>query len=227
MSNFSFFHKKRMTSEKVIYVENYAKIEYSCLEDMLVNMYFGVNNIKEIGHDDFYLKSKIIENLEYSRYYRKLIKENDIDFVMKLLADESPTLKKYVDMLMLRNNMIELKDNLADFNITRLPITSKIVINKVTYNGAKDLESASQNIKEDVSNRWKSFPCFDSYDYANENRCYNNYCFCSKNSQTWQRIMELKPQRHNFCLVGENMPKDVLPMVYMNDAEKTMLLANK
>ncbi len=216
-----------MASEKAIYVENYAKIEYSCLEDMLVNMDFGVNNIKEVRHDDFYLKNKIIENLEYSRYYRKLIKENDIDFIMKLLADESPTLKKYVDMLMFRNNIIELKDNLADFNITRLPITSKIVINKVTYNGAKNLESASQNIKDDVSNRWESFPCFDSYDYANENRCYNNYCFCSKNSQTWQRIMELKPQRQNFCLVGENMPKDVLPMVYMNDDEKTMLLAYK
>ena len=227
MSNFSFFHKKRMASEKAIYVENYAKIEYSCLEDMLVNMDFGVNNIKEVRHDDFYLKNKIIENLEYSRYYRKLIKENDIDFIMKLLADESPTLKKYVDMLMFRNNIIELKDNLADFNITRLPITSKIVINKVTYNGAKNLESASQNIKDDVSNRWESFPCFDSYDYANENRCYNNYCFCSKNSQTWQRIMELKPQRQNFCLVGVNMPKDVLPMVYMNDDEKTMLLAYK
>ena len=38
-------------------------------------------------------------------------------------------------------------------------------------------------------------PCFDDDDYANEDRDYNNYCFCKKDSAKWQKIKRIETTR--------------------------------
>jgi hypothetical protein len=38
-------------------------------------------------------------------------------------------------------------------------------------------------------------------------------------------VSKMEPQNGDFCLIGERMPKAVLPMVYVNDEAKTLLLA--
>lgn len=228
MFDFLFQRPSRVVSEKVIYVNEYDTIAYSCMEDLLTNMNFGFNNtIVDVGHDMRDLKYYVIKNLAYSKYYRKLIQENDVDTLIELLTAESPSFVQFVDMSLFREGMSELKANISDFYIRRVPVTMKMIIGGITYNGAKSLKSASQDPKCKVSNRWEAFPCFDSFDYANENRCYSNYCFCFKDTDKWQKVMALELQDSNFCLVGEKMPKDVLPMVYVNDDEKTMLFARR
>ena len=222
-----FSKKKKTEMDKAIYVNRYRRIEYSCLEDMLANLNIENDDIDEIGHGSSYFRDRIVDNLAYSRYYRRLLKENDADAVVSLLAKESPTLAGHVDLAMLKACISERKKVLADFDIVRLPVTADVVVNGVTYHGKDGLKRASKSPQYEVFNRWKGFPCFDSYDYANENRCYNNYCFCTKESVMWQEVSEMKLQDCNFCLVGEGMPKSVLPMVYVNDEAKTMLLASQ
>ena len=68
---------------------------------------------------------------------------------------------------------------------------------------------------------------FDDDDYANEDRDYNNYCFCKKDSAKWQEISELRPQDVNFCLIGEHTPKEVLPLVYRDGDNSKLLFASE
>jgi hypothetical protein len=225
MFHVMFSKEKKAEMEKTIYVNRYHRIEYSSLEDMLANLDIENDYIDDIGHDNFYIKNRIVDNLAYSRYYRRLLRENDADTVVSLLAKESPTLAAHVDLAMLKAGISKRKKGMADFDIVRLPVTADVVVNGVTYHGKDDLKRASRNPQSGVCNRWEGFPCFDSYDYADENRCYNNYCFCTKESNMWQKVSKMEPQNGDFCLIGERMPKAVLPMVYVNDEAKTLLLA--
>lgn len=227
MFDFLFQHRKRSISEKVIYVQDHQQIEYSSFDDYITRADFSFWGLERIGHDAKLLDIYVIRNLEYSKYYRKMMKENDVDTIVRLLTEESPTFAGAVDTEMLKNNLSELKKKMSDITIIRLPATATLKIGKVTYHGAKELKSASKDKRRHVSDRWERFPCFDSDDYSSEDRCYNNYCFCPKDSEMWGKVQELIYRDSNACVVGEGMPADVLPMVYMNDEEETMLFAYK
>lgn len=73
---------------------------------------------------------------------------------------------------------------------------------------------------------YEPYPCFDSSDYAYENRDYNNYFFStspfSDEDIVWL-IENIKPGI-NACLVHEEMPVRATPAIYFNGESSTMLL---
>lgn len=77
-----------------------------------------------------------------------------------------------------------------------------------------------------VGEVWESYPCFDSSDYATETRSYQNYLIRSK-SITNDDMQKVKNLPTGGCLqkINEQMPLNVLPLVYYSGDGGFMLVA--
>src|SRR5574344_2914763 len=109
-------------NEKIIYVNKYNVTSYSNLEDLLQNYEVSSETRKQHWRKNFYIKEDIVRNIEFSAYYRKIVRDNSTDDAMSLLMEYAPSLKLYMNMNKLREYIDELKDELADYDIVRLPI---------------------------------------------------------------------------------------------------------
>lgn len=73
---------------------------------------------------------------------------------------------------------------------------------------------------------YEMYPCFDSYDCADEDRFFRNYFFSSKpfTDEDLNRLRNIK-QSGNFCLVNEHTPIWALPAIYYRGEGTRMILA--
>ena len=214
-------------SERIIYPKEYGITSYSCLESLVLMMKTSGYRRVDYWHDRFHIKYNLVENIIYSEYYRRLIQKNSIDDIMTLLCEDAPSLKICVDLDLLKTAISIKKADMSDFDIVRLPADATLIVNGVSYHGTAGLKKAMREKTSDVCIRYEAYPCFDDDDYANEDRDYNNYCFCKKDSAKWQEISELRPQDVNFCLIGEHTPKEVLPLVYRDGDNSKLLFASE
>ena len=79
-----------------------------------------------------------------------------------------------------------------------------------------------------VGEVWQNYPCFDSSDYATETRSYQNYVIRKTHitSAEMQRVRDL-PAEYSFNKITEEMPTDVLPLVYYSGDGGFMLVATR
>lgn len=77
-----------------------------------------------------------------------------------------------------------------------------------------------------VGEVWASYPCFDSDDFANETRTYQNYIVRNKTitNEDLQRLKAL-PSVGNHERINEKLPTSILPMVYYQGDGCYMLVA--
>jgi hypothetical protein len=77
-----------------------------------------------------------------------------------------------------------------------------------------------------VGEMWMPYPCFDWEDSVNENRTYQNYVLRSRpiTQEDMQRLSELKSHT-NEQRVWNDVPEDMLPMIYYRGDGKEMLVA--
>lgn len=75
---------------------------------------------------------------------------------------------------------------------------------------------------------YEPYPCFDSYDYASEDRDYRNYFF-STEPFTMEQIERLSklPGNFNAQIVNETMPEWALPAVYYGGESKKIIVATQ
>ena len=73
----------------------------------------------------------------------------------------------------------------------------------------------------------KSYPKFDSYDYS-DTRCYENYIFAHEpiTEQLVQKYTKIGVES-NYCMVHENIPTELLPILYYVGDGPYMVLATK
>lgn len=73
---------------------------------------------------------------------------------------------------------------------------------------------------------YEPYPCFDSEDYANENRDFSNYFFSTEpfTKQQIERLAKL-PGRCNAQMVNESMPEWALPAVYYRGEGDKLIMA--
>lgn len=78
-----------------------------------------------------------------------------------------------------------------------------------------------------VGELWKPYPCFDIYDSASENRSYKNYIVRDRaiTSDDMERLCRLRPH-YNSLRIDEDLPTDMLPMVYYRGEGSFMLVAS-
>lgn len=94
------------------------------------------------------------------------------------------------------------------------------------YNSPKTTPTKDGNIH--VGSLWHQYPCFDIFDIWNENRYYENYIIRDRQItiEDLYRLDEL-PGSIDDMKVTENIPLDMLPMVYYSGEGHYMLVATR
>lgn len=217
----------------------YGRCEFGSLEE-------AVNFVQQLHGGLYVYIDKIVM---YNIRFRDCLRTYGIEGVIKMLIDEAPAVAQDTKVLDdLRSKWTNrMKEHIADYDIQCLPKNGRICINGCRFDGLEDIEAQveisgspgylfrswykHEEYKQNslglhVGNIWRSYPKFDSSD-ACDGRCYNNYVF-SKSSLT-EEMMEDYCSRikapFDSCMVHENIPADLLPILYYDGDSDCVLLA--
>ena len=108
--------------------------------------------------------------------------------------------------------------------IVRLDKNCKIHVMGHTFHGIEEIRTWKG--KEPVIlERSKLFPCFDSYDYASENRFYRNFLFCKNEEDANEKrpVYDAIPRGYG-CVIDRKYPEHLRPLIYYADESNEMLL---
>lgn len=133
---------------------------------------------------------------------------------------------------------------MARIIIREFPKTAKIEILGHTFNGLSEIKQAVEFYsRTGRNNRWKTdprkpvdgvhviqvyepYPCFDSDDYACEDRDFCNFFFSKKPFSESDAIrLDQLPHHCNAQMVHENMPEWAVPAVYYGGDCDTIIVA--
>ncbi len=112
----------------------------------------------------------------------------------------------------------------GDAQIVRLNKNCVLHIMGHTFLGIEEVMSWKGD-RPAILERDKLFPCFDSYDYANENRFYHHFLFCKDLSDADEKRKDFDaiPQGYG-CLIDRKYPEYLRPLVFYTDGANTMTL---
>ena len=214
---------KRWLVPFTIFVDSYGVIGYFDLKD-LVEQYPLKCGRAETGtywQERRHLED-LVEMLSLSAYYRAQIQKLSVAETLENWVEEAPLLRQACDSGALRQALEACKMRMGNFMLVRIPKETTSTLNGQVYKGIEGIKQADGN--GTVFSSCHLFPCFDSSDYAYENRYYRNYWFCGQNASARAIVQSLKAGSNN-CCIGEHLPKESLPMVYYEDGRETMLVA--
>lgn len=148
-----------------------------------------------------------------------------------------------LDTMMKRFETKWIDKPIADFDIQVYPIATKVNICGHTFDGLEEIQRLTEIsgtgylnqyiTKKDigcedvhVGQIYQRYPCFDSSDYAYENRYYQNYLIRKEaiSEQDVYKALAMKSQG-NEKRVHELTPAKMLPMVYYKGEGGFMLIA--
>jgi hypothetical protein len=216
----------------------YDRCEFQTLEE-------AVNYVQKMpGGLSVYITDIILYNIRF----RDCLREQGIGGAIKKLIDEAPVIEEETKVL---NNLRRIwtdrmNERIADYDIQCLPKNSRICIEGCWFDGLDDIVAQVEmagnpchtfqkwyprkEYKHNTSglhigNLWKSYPTFDSYD-ACDGRSYDNYVFAKKplNEAVMENYCKISA-KYNFCMVHENIPEDLLPILYYGGEGDSVLLA--
>ena len=227
-----------MEKEKV-FITYYRKCEFNNLQEAVETI------LDQDGKLYVYLQSIIMHNIRF----RDCLRKNGIDAVFQMLIDEAPIVAQHQkDLEMFKEQWLgSMEGIIADYDIRCLPKDSTIFIEGCRFDGLYDIMNQveiSDNPKHTYY-RWskhdnhkrnpdglhvgeilESYPTFDSSD-SSDGRTYDNYIF-SREPITESMMEDYCRQvkaNYNFCMVHENIPDHLLPIVYHNGDDEYMLVA--
>ena len=92
--------------------------------------------------------------------------------------------------------------------------------------GKADQRVPKEACEVHVGEMWTPYPCFDSDDFATENRSFQNYVFRSRPiTQEDMRLLSELPSAPNECRISDKVPSDMLPIAFYSGDGETMLVA--
>ena len=191
----------------------------------------------------------IVDIVFYNVRFRDCLREKGIVAVIQMLIDEAPIIaldfKGTNHLKQVWHDRMD--EHIADYDIQCLPKDGRICVDGCCFDGLDDIEAyvemagnprhrfgkwyARQDYKHNpaglhVGNIWESYPVFNSSD-ACDGRSYNNYVF--SNLPLTENMMEEYCKRvdsnFNACMVHEDIPADLLPILYYNGDSDYVLLA--
>lgn len=210
------------------------------------NLKAAVNYVKQMRGG---LSVYIVDIVLYNIRFRDCLREEGIEGVVKKLIGEAPEIAYEYDALdcLKEKWRGRMKERIADYDIQCLPKDDWILIEDCLFDGLNDIDSQAEiygnprhsfkkwHTREGykrnpagmhIGNIYENYPVFDSYDMG-DNRSYNNYVF-SKQPLTEEMMEEYcnKISSHfNSCMVHEEIPESLLPVLYYNGDSDYVLLA--
>ncbi len=195
-----------MKRQKLLFDDYKQGVWYS-LED-------AVNYLIDKGCDSM-LYLPIIRIVQYNICYRDYLRDNGVDALITLLIEEAPILNEYKRTLVKVREWGENPHCIGDYNIQCCHINSQFELYGYIFGGLNDFLTSYKDKGIYLNSEKDKYPCFDSYDRADENRYYINY-FLSDTSFTEKQIAEHSqiPHDGNYNMATEGLQPHHLPMIY-------------
>lgn len=187
----------------------------------------------------------LAEIVQYNICYRDYLREFGIKSLADRLIGESAELKDDKAALDYLYEWRQEEQHIADYDIQCYNIKDDITILGHTFHGLKDIighrgiigkeffsgfecftpEKTEKYPDIHIGEIYQNYPIFDSYDLSDD-RTYQNYIFRNKAiSEEDMRVAFQIPHESNFRMVHENIPQELLPILYYSGDGKYMLLA--
>ena len=212
-----------------------------CGEFSSLNEAFRYLRKKEYGWSD----STLTEIVRYNIFYRDYLREYGIDALIAMVIEDAPELADDRSALNYLRKWVK-KDKLSAYDIQCYNIKDKVTILDHTFEGLEDIIRHREIVgkefyrgfecfmSKDISTYqdihigeiYENYPIFDSYDLGDD-RTYQNYIF-RKQHITEQDMKTAFGIYHNwnFCMVHEQIPFNLLPILYYRGEGDYMLLAS-
>lgn len=203
----------------------------------------ALDKLKRMDHG--WTKYLLPDIVQYNICYRDYLRKNGMESFIERLIVEAPKLKNEVESLGYLRNWWNRQKRLADYDIQCYHINDMVTILGHTFNGLEDVIRHRAIIGKNrftgvecfrfserneypnihIGELYESYPTFDSSDFG-DNRSYQNYIFRAT-PITEANMMETLgiPHDCNFCMVHENIPAYLLPILYYEGDGDYMLLA--
>lgn len=177
---------------------------------------------------DYYVMSgSFADNISSDEFRKKTER-----FVMRLKNDDGSKMKTKINNQGVNAiRVLEVPDS-VQMDFGRLPADCTLSIFGKIFEGIETIKDYWRNQTDSsrpyIIERSERFPCFDSSDYAYENRYFWNFLICRSKREADRKakdLAQLQVVGGNFRLVSENLPTNMRPMVYFEDESTSMLLA--
>ncbi len=183
--------------------------------------------------------------VQYNIRYRDLLRQSGIESLVNKLVGEAPELKDDKAALNYLREWWQRERHVAAYDIQCYNIGDEITVLGHTFHGLKDVAEhcaiVGKEFRSDIEcftpkkfdeysdihigEIYQSYPQFDSYD-CDDNRTYQNYIF-RREPITADELKKafLIPHDSNFRMVHEDIPENLLPVLYYKGDGDYMLLA--
>ena len=145
-------------------------------------------------------------------------------YVQSLMASwPTPLEMKLKEAKLIDTDEFRVESN-GDSQIVRLGKNCTLHVMGHTFHGIEEVMSWKGKSPV-ILERSKLFPCFDSYDYANENRYYYHFLFCQDNADADEKRKDFEAIPRGYgCLIDRKYPEHLRPLVFYADESDTMIL---
>lgn len=190
----------------------------------------------------------ISELISYNICYRDYLREHGIEQLIRCIVNEAPELAKEPKAIQQLRQWYEKEGkNMAGYDIQCYNIKDTITIRGHEFHGLDDIiayKNASGRIDFHstslygvepeksipgiyVTELYATYPIFDSFDIGDD-RTYQNYFFTSEpvDNEMLRQITQVR-HTYNYCMVHENIPEHLLPVLYYCGDGDYMELATK
>ena len=226
-----------------VYMPQYGQCEYNCLEELILELRYNR------GYKPW--RSLFLDHIvQYNIRYRDSLRAGGIDNVIDMLIEECPSLiSEEKEFSELRRWWKErMSEHIADYDIQCYPVNTQLSFCGFSFDGIGEIESqvelsASDKYRWDddrvypcknytpnthrlhVGELWESYPTFDSYD-ASDGRSYDNFIIRAYpiTVADLRQLSEIKREM-NACRVHEDIPENLLLIVYHDGDNEYMLVA--
>lgn len=226
-----------MKQSKICYT-GYIDSEFDSLQD-------AVLHFRKKGLNMEYRLPDIIMN---NVCYRDYLREHGIEMLLSRLVKDVPELAKDEKLLQSIQKWYDKEGKtLSEYDIQCYNIKDTITVLGHEFYGLEDVMAHSSaygrigcsdmtlnecNPQKKVPNLYIAelyarYPIFDSYDVGDD-RTYQNYVFTNEPIDD-EKLKEIAEKRHNYdyCMVHENIPEHLLPILYYRGDGDYMILAQK
>ena len=227
-----------LAGQRKICYPGYYDSEFASLKDA----------VRYFKKDGYGMEHRVPDLLKYNICYRDYLRKHGLENLMKRIICDIPELKNEEKTIQSIRVWYEGEGKeLAGYDIQCYNIKDTITILGHEFHGLEDViahRTAYARIGHSdisinscspkkhlpgfyVSEFYATYPVFDSYDIGDD-RTYQNYIFTNEPIDD-EKLKEIAEIRHNYnyCMVHENIPEHLLPILYYRGDGDYMILAQK
>lgn len=152
-------------------------------------------------------------------------------FIGRLTTGDGGAMKTRITKLGIVAIQSFIVPEIVQLNILSLPVGCTLSVGGMVFEGIEGImdyvRTQTEGSSPYIVERSQRFPCFDSSDYAYENRYFRNFLICHSKQEADIKAKKMTQLREggNFCLVNNNLSADMRPMLYYQDEDRSMTLA--